>query len=117
MHSQGNESWSGKDKLVEMEQDLDGFIFIFLAVQCTSKEVACNQPKCGLRGWRNKKNTMRALCVRTVFRVFHSEQFLFPSLIDCLHAALHPQLAVEIVDMGLNRAQCDDQPLCDLLVR
>jgi len=51
------------NKVVEVEPDLDGFIFIFLAVQCTSKEVACNRPKCGLRGWRNKKTP----CERYVF--------------------------------------------------
>lgn len=61
-----NESWLGKDKLIDVKRVLDGFMVISLAVQCNSKEVLCNRPKCGFRGWRNKKHRASAIYSHSV---------------------------------------------------
>ena len=42
------------------------------------------------------------------------KQAIFLSAHDGLGAALYVQLAKDVVDMGLDRAHGDDQPLCNL---
>jgi hypothetical protein len=44
------------------------------------------------------------------------EELKFTRAHECLGAALHVELAVEVVDVALDRADGDDQPVGDRLI-